>query len=119
MNCHGKNCRIYRLSRYKIASYQDTRPLLLDLLPQIDDLAELKLTLHCFWLLNEQNGEYRYLRGEDLRSDRTLLASLNLDSELRTPQVALTEALSSAVARNTLLRMEIDMTPDQPNGPEN
>jgi len=89
-----------------------------ELLPQIDDLAELKLTLHCFWLLNEQSGEYRYLRGEDLRNDRTLLASLNLDSELRTPQDALSEALSRAVARNTLLRMEIDMTSDQPNGPK-
>jgi DnaD/phage-associated family protein len=89
-----------------------------DLLPQIDDLAELKLTLHCFWLLNEQNSEYRYLRGEDLRSDHTLLASLTLDSELRTPQEALDEALSRAVARNTLLRLEIDMSPDQLNGPK-
>jgi DnaD/phage-associated family protein len=89
-----------------------------DLLPQIDDLAELKLTLHCFWLLNEQNGEYRYLRGEDLRNDQTLLASLNLDSELRTPRDALTEALARAVARNTLLRLEVDMSADQPNGPK-
>ncbi|MCC6453459.1 MAG: DnaD domain protein [Caldilineaceae bacterium] len=89
-----------------------------DLLPQIDDLAELKLTLHCFWLLNDQSGEHRYLRGEDLRSDNTLLASLTLDSELRTPQAALAEALSRAVARNTLLRMEIDMGPDQPNAPK-
>jgi DnaD/phage-associated family protein len=88
-----------------------------DLLPQIDDLAELKLTLHCFWLLNEKSGEYRYLRGEDLRSDRTLLDSLTLDSELRTPQAALEEAISRAVARNTLLRLEIEMTPDQPDGP--
>jgi len=89
-----------------------------ELLPQIDDLAELKLTLHCFWLLNEQSSEYRYLRGEDLRNDQILLASLNLDSELRTPQDALAEALSRAVARNTLLRLEIDMSADQPNGPK-
>ena len=27
-----------------------------ELLPLVDDLAELKLTLHCFWLLNEQEG---------------------------------------------------------------
>ncbi len=44
-----------------------------DLLPQIDDLAELKLTLHCFWLLNEKSGEYRYLRSDDLRNDKTLI----------------------------------------------
>lgn len=85
-----------------------------DLLPQIDDLAELKLTLHCFWLLNEQQGEYRYLRGEDLRDDKTLLTSLTLDNDLRTPEAALEDALARAVARNTLLRLEIDLSPDQP-----
>mgnify|MGYP005844476271 CR=1 FL=1 len=88
-----------------------------DLLPQIDDLAELKLTLHCFWLLNEQGGEYRYLRGEDLRQDATLLASLTLDSDLRTPTVALEEALARAVARNTLLRLEVELAADQPAVP--
>ncbi len=36
-----------------------------DLLPQIDDLVELKLTLHCFWLLNSQEGDLRYVRGDD------------------------------------------------------
>lgn len=78
-----------------------------DLLPQIDDLAELKLTLHCFWLLNEQSGDLRYLRGDDLRGDDALLASLNLDADLRTPAAALEDALQRAVARNTLLRLEI------------
>ena len=69
-----------------------------DLLPQIDDLAELKLTLHCFWLLNEQSGEFRYLRGEDLRQDAKLLQSMTLDNELHTPQAALEKALERAVA---------------------
>lgn len=79
-----------------------------DLLPQIDDLAELKLTLHCFWLLNEQTSELRYLRGADLRQDETLLRSLTLDNDLRTPQEALADALQRAVARNTLLKLEIE-----------
>lgn len=88
-----------------------------DLLPQIDDLAELKLTLHCFWLLSEQSGEYRYLRGADLREDTTLLAGLALDSDLRSAAAALEDALARAVTRNTLLRLEIDLgaevaTPD-------
>jgi DnaD/phage-associated family protein len=80
-----------------------------DLLPQIDDLAELKLTLHCFWLLNEQSGDYRYLRGEDLRADHRLLESLILDNDLRTPQAALERALERATARNTLLRLEVTL----------
>ena len=45
-----------------------------ELLPQIDDLAELKLTLHCFWLLNEQEGPVKYLLGDNLRRDERLLA---------------------------------------------
>ena len=82
-----------------------------DLLPQIDDLAEIKLTLHCFWLLNEQSGEFRYLRGADLREDATLLQSMALENELHTPAAALNKALERAVARNTLLRLEIE-SPD-------
>ena len=79
-----------------------------ELLPQIDDLAELKLTLHCFWLLNAQEGELRYLRGEDLRQDATLVQSLLLDNDLRTPDEVVDQALQRAVARNTLLKLEIE-----------
>lgn len=79
-----------------------------ELLAQIDDLAELKLILHCFWLLNEQSGEFRYLRGEDLRSDRMLLQGLAGDQELRTPEKTLEDALQRAVARNVLLRLEVE-----------
>ncbi|MEZ4861501.1 MAG: DnaD domain protein [Caldilineaceae bacterium] len=79
-----------------------------DLLAQIDHLAELKVTLHCFWLLNEQQGEFRYLRGDDLRQDEILLQSLSHESELRTPLTMLEDALQRAVARNTLLRLEIE-----------
>ena len=80
-----------------------------DLLPQIDDLAELKLTLHCFWLLNEQDGQLKYLRGADLRSDETLLRSLSLGSDLCTPVQMLEDALDRATARGTLLQLEIEI----------
>jgi len=79
-----------------------------DLLLQIDDLAELKLTLHCFWLLNEQEGQLKYLRGADLRGDETLLRSLRLGSDLRTPVQTLEDALERATARGTLLQLEIE-----------
>jgi len=79
-----------------------------DLLPLIDDLAELKLTLHCFWLLNEQEGQLKYLRGADLRNDDTLLRSLTLDTDLRTPAQALADAVERATARGTLLKLEIE-----------
>lgn len=79
-----------------------------DLLPLIDDLAELKLTLHCFWLLNEQEGQLKYLRGADLRGDEILLRSLTLDNELRTPAQALADALERATVRGTLLKLDIE-----------
>jgi DnaD/phage-associated family protein len=79
-----------------------------DLLPLIDDLAELKLTLHCFWLLNEQEGQFKYLRGADLHNDAILLRSLTLDNELRTPAQALADALERATVRGTLFKLEIE-----------
>ena len=82
-----------------------------DLLPQIDDLAELKVTVYFFWLLNEREGELRYIRGADMRGDGTLLTSLNLESELRSPLAALEDALQRAVARNTLLRLDVESGP--------
>ena len=87
-----------------------------DLLPQIDDLAELKLTLHCFWLLNGQDGKLRYLRGDDLRGDEALLVSLNLESDLRTPLATLADALERAVARHTLLKLDVE-TDDEDGEP--
>jgi len=83
-----------------------------DLLPQIDDLPELKLTLHCFWLLNEQSGDLRYIHGDHLRRDAVLLAGLNLDNDLRPPLAVLEDALERCVARNTLLRLEIATGPE-------
>ena len=82
-----------------------------DLLPQIDDLAELKLTVYFFWLLNEKDGPLRFVRGDDLRCDETLLNGLILESDLRSPLDVLEDALERAVARNTLIRMEVDTGP--------
>ncbi len=83
-----------------------------DLLPWVDDLGELKLILHCFWLLNEQEGQLKYLRGADLRADEMLLRSLNLASDLRTPQQSLADALERATARGVLLKLEIERSAD-------
>ena len=82
-----------------------------DLLPQIDNMAELKLTLHCFWLLNEQSGELRYLRGDDLRSDEKLLVSLTLDNDLRAPKMVLEDALSRAVAEERRVKVDQELPP--------
>lgn len=82
-----------------------------DLLPQIDDLAELKLTVYFFWLLNDQEGTLRFVRGDDLRHEDTLLNGLSLENELRSSLDVLEDALQRAVARNTLIRMDVDTRP--------
>ncbi|MFW6115803.1 MAG: DnaD domain-containing protein [Chloroflexota bacterium] len=74
-------------------------PVFSDLIPIIDDLAELKLTMHILWRLRQQSGQIRYLRFEDLASDQVLLAGLG-----RAPAETLRSALQRAVERGTLLR---------------
>ena len=88
-----------------------------DLLPLIDDLAELKLTLHCFWLLNNQEGDVRYLRGDDLRNDPALLQSLGSETDLRAPRTLLEDGLRRAVSRNTLLKLEVEVEIEEAEEP--
>ncbi len=78
-------------------------PFFTELLPQIDHLGELKVTLYAFWALARQRGSRRFLRQEDLTADRRLLVSLAAPG--LSPQEALQEALERAVARGTLLRV--------------
>ncbi len=47
-----------------------------ELLPEIDHLGELKVTLHVFWLLTQKKGERRYVSGQELAADRRLLDGL-------------------------------------------
>lgn len=75
------------------------RPVFTDLIPIIDDLAELKLTLHILWRLRQQRGEVRYLRFSDLASDQVLLSGFG-----EAPLETLRSALDRVVERGTLLR---------------
>jgi DnaD/phage-associated family protein len=76
------------------------------LLPMIDDLGELKLTLYVFWRLDHMEGPFRFLRRKDLIADELLLNELG--SALADPQTVLRSALSSAVGRGTLLETMIE-----------
>lgn len=72
-----------------------------DLIPIVDDLAELKVTLHVLWRLSQQTGEARCLRFRDLASDKVLLSGLD-DASVET----LRSALQRAVDRGSLIRAE-------------
>ena len=74
-----------------------------ELLPAIDHLAELKVTLHVFWLLTKKSGPRRYVSGRELAEDRCLLDGLA--TPVMPVKEALRDALERAVARGTLLRV--------------
>jgi DNA replication protein len=82
----------------KVRSVTTPEPVFTDLIPIIDDLHELKLSLHVIWRLGQQQKKIRYVSYADLAADEILLASLG-DS----PR-ALETALARAVERGTLLQ---------------
>lgn len=87
------------------------------LMPRIDNLPELKVTLHLFWLLHGKKGHLRYASLQELREDPLLLAGLSVKDPVprdpvgkgkvagRRPEDLLDEGLERAVARGTLLRV--------------
>ena len=83
-----------------------------ELLPQIDHLDELKLSLYVFWRLDHLEGAFRYLRRADLLEDPALLSGLGEDR--RGAEAALDEALARCTARGTLLQVELPLE----EGPE-
>ncbi len=77
-----------------------------ELLPAIDDLAELKVTLYAFWSLNQQDGPIRYLRLTDFLNDTIFLKGLGPTTNLSSQ--ALMDGIERAVARGTFLHIKID-----------
>lgn len=76
-----------------------------DLLPQVDHLGELKLTLYILWRLERMEGAFRYVRWADLLGDDRLVEEYG-----RTPaeaQAALADSLQRAVAHGSLLEASV------------
>lgn len=81
-------------------------PFFTDLLPQIDDLAELKVTLYALWQLERMEGNPRYLQLEDFSEDTIFLQGLDASNKALD---ALERALAQAVERGTLLKVELEL----------
>jgi DnaD/phage-associated family protein len=75
------------------------------LLPEIEDSAELKVTLHLFWLLAQKQGNPRCANDRELLADHVLMRSLKRRGDPRPPEERLRQGLEQAVARGTLLRI--------------
>jgi len=84
-------------------------PFFADLLPQIDDLGELKVTIYALWRLEHMSGAFRYLREADFSGDDGFMFGLAATPE--EAESTLRESLKRAVERGSLLQVDLD---DQP-----
>lgn len=85
----------------RLALFPD--PFFSELLPEIDDLNELKVTLHVLWRLGRKRGELPCLSLSALCSDDTLLHGLGAPGI--SPEEAVRDGLERAVARGSLLQV--------------
>ena len=87
------------------------------LVPQIRDIAELKVTLHLFAVLYRKRGYPRFATYRELLGDAGLVDSLRegLTKEGESPEEALRRGLDMAVNRGTVLRLmlSIDGVPEE------
>jgi DNA replication protein len=71
------------------------------LLPQISDIAELKVTLHIFQTLYQKRGYPRFTSYPELLGNKSLMSSLKDEEALR-------KALEMAAKRGTILHLALD-----------
>jgi DNA replication protein len=76
-----------------------------ELLPDIDNLPELKVTLYCFWRLQTREGQVTFLRKAEILVDHEFMSGLAASSDQA--QTALDEGLERAITRGTLLHVQI------------
>ena len=76
-----------------------------DLLPQIDSLAELKVTLYCFWRLQKSEGQLAYLRQREVLADDIFMNGMGARQSAQ--REAVLDGLERAVARGTLLHAHL------------
>lgn len=82
-----------------------------DLLPIIDNLAELKVTLYAFWALAQKEGQVRYLRLADFLQDADFVKGLGPTLQVATD--ALMDGVERAVARGTFLHVNVESADGQ------
>jgi DNA replication protein len=86
----------------KIGTTPIPNPFFSELLPAIDDLGELKVTLYVFWALYKKEGPFRYIRKTEMEGDERLLAAIQKSGV--SAEESLEDALERAVERGTLLK---------------
>ncbi|GAG74797.1 unnamed protein product, partial [marine sediment metagenome] len=78
-----------------------------ELLPAIDHLGELKVTLYLLWRFDRMEGTFRYLQRSDFIQDGRFISGMGETTE--ETEVLLDESLKRAVARGTLLLADVNL----------
>jgi DnaD/phage-associated family protein len=76
--------------------------LIREIFPYIDHLGELKLVLNFFWRIEQMEGDFRYLRYDDLASDPEFISGLG-----KNPTKILAESLELAIEHGILLKADL------------
>ena len=82
-----------------------------EVLPLVDDLAELKVLLHIFWRLSGAGHPLKAVSWDELQGDPVLLRGLDLSAQ--DAGVLLRQAVEKASERGTLLRLKVRMRDDE------
>ncbi|MBK8034778.1 MAG: DnaD domain protein [Chloroflexi bacterium] len=73
-----------------------------ELLPLIDHVVELKVTLYAMWAIQQREGTFRYLLRRDFTVNAAFMAGIG-------GEAALDDGLARACARETLLSTEVEL----------
>jgi DnaD/phage-associated family protein len=76
-----------------------------ELLPQIDNLDELKVTLYALWQITRMEGDIRYIKAEDFLSDPVFMNGMGATAP--ESQQAVQNGLARALNRGTLLKVTV------------
>ena len=82
-----------------------------EVVPMIDDLAELKVCLFSYYALTQKEGQYRYLTHNDFADNAELMRGL--ESLNGNPETILLSALDKAVEHGFLLAGDVVMNTGQ------
>ncbi len=78
-----------------------------ELLPVIDHLGELKVTLYTFWRLDHMEGTFRYMQRENYLEDADFM--LGLTGEPEQAEADLDDAIERCVVRGTFLKATLEL----------
>lgn len=100
---------VVRYSKVKSQSIALSAQYLRLFLAEIDDFSELKLTIFCFWALQQKEGNYRYLRYAEILDADDMLQGLRLIARKSDASELLNGAIDRAIGRGTLLEARIEL----------